>query len=112
MKKLIMTVFLAVLLTFVLGGCEDALFGRDENPLTPNQSASGVQISEQKAKETALEHANLEEKDVTMLRVQYDFDDGIKKYEVEFDNGGYEYSYEINAESGEIIQNEREPIND
>ncbi|MDO5548719.1 MAG: PepSY domain-containing protein [Eubacteriales bacterium] len=63
-------------------------------------------ISESKAKKTALKHAGLKESEVEYLTVKLDRDNGIYEYEVEFYVGRLEYSYEINAVSGEIISYE------
>ena len=40
------------------------------------------------------------------FEIDYDRDDN--KYEVEFKSGGYEYSYDINAATGEILKSEKE----
>ena len=45
--------------------------------------------------------------EVTRLKVERD-SDGIVVYEVEFKKDGVEYSYEINARSGRIIDFEKE----
>ncbi len=61
-------------------------------------------ISEERAKEIALEHAGLEEEDVSFVKSELDYDDGIALYEVEFYGKDYrEYDYEISAGTGEII---------
>ena len=59
-------------------------------------------LSKDEAKNIALRHAGLAEKDVTHLRVEFDYDDGVPEYEVDFRHGGYEYDYEIHAETGKI----------
>ena len=40
--------------------------------------------------------------------LDYDDDDGIKKYEIEIKNGNKEYELEINADTGEIIKYEED----
>lgn len=69
---------------------------------------SGAKISRDEAKKKAFEHAGLAEKDVTGLKVDLDRDNGTLKYEVDFHHGGYEYDYDINAETGEIISSEKD----
>ena len=59
-------------------------------------------LSKEEVKNIALSHANLTEKDVTRLKVKFDFDDGIPEYEVDFRHGGFEYDYDIHAETGKI----------
>ena len=61
-------------------------------------------ISLDKAKEIALSHAGLSADQVTFVQANMDFDDGIKKYDIEFYCNGQEYDYEINASNGQIIQ--------
>ena len=59
-------------------------------------------ISKDEAKSIALDHAGLSENDITRLRVDLDYDDGVPEYEVDFRYGGYEYDYDIHAETGKI----------
>lgn len=65
-------------------------------------------ISESKARNKALRHAGLKKSDVTGLHTELDYDDGVYQYEVEFYHGRTEYSYDINAVSGQIISYESE----
>ncbi len=78
-----------------------------ETPRTPTTSgsntATGDVISEVEAKEIALNHAGLNESDVSRLKVEFDYDDGIPEYEVEFYVGNVEYDYEIHGITGEIL---------
>lgn len=67
----------------------------------PTQPAAG-KLTADEAKDIALNHAGLTEDQVTGLRTEYDVDDGIPEYEVEFRRGKTEYDYEIHAETGEI----------
>lgn len=68
-----------------------------------NNTVTGDVISESQAKEIALAHAQLPESDVTRLKVEFDYDDGIPEYEIEFYVGNMEYDYEIHGISGDII---------
>lgn len=61
-------------------------------------------IGAERAKEIALEHAGLTESDVRFVKAELDRDDRIVKYEIEFYAGMTEYSYEIDAVSGEILE--------
>ena len=63
-------------------------------------------ISAERAKEIALSHAGLASNQVTFKRTELDFDDGIQKYEIEFYYNYREYSYEIDANTGNIISYE------
>ena len=61
-------------------------------------------ITENEAKKIALDKAGLKEKDVTYIKLELDFDDGLWKYEVEIRDGLKEYDADINAETGKIIK--------
>lgn len=80
------------------------------NNLTNNQSNIGAttNISLERAKEIALQNAGLESSQVSFKKVKLDIDDGIQKYEVEFYYNNKEYSYEIDANSGDIISYEQD----
>ena len=94
----------------------DALTGdilskdRDAENITKSDMTASTDglISATKARNKALKHAGFKKSQVTGLYTELDFDDGIYVYEVEFYNGRMEYSYEINATSGEIISYESE----
>ncbi|MDD5936952.1 MAG: PepSY domain-containing protein [Clostridiales bacterium] len=75
---------------------------------TSNNTNSTDNISVDKAKQIALSHAGLTSSKVTFKRTELDFDDGIQKYEVEFYYNNREYSYEINAKTGEILSYEQD----
>ncbi len=64
--------------------------------------AATEKISAAKAKSIALAHAGLKESQVKGLRAEYDVDDGVPQWEVEFRVGNMEYEYEIHAKTGKI----------
>lgn len=70
-------------------------------------SGSGT-VSASEAESIALDHAGLSAGEVKGLRSEYDVDDGVKEYEVEFRSGGWEYDYTIHAESGQILSWDKE----
>lgn len=74
----------------------------------PNLNTNEVLISEEKAKEIALDNANLTIDQVTFKKVEIDLDDGIKKYDIEFYYNNKEYSYEIDANTGSILAYEQD----
>ena len=69
--------------------------------LTVSCMAQG-QITEAQAKQVALADAGLTEDQVTFVRSQVDYDDGVMEYEVEFYAGNTEFDYDIDAASGAI----------
>ena len=69
---------------------------------------STANISVERAKEIALSHAGLASNQVTFQRIELDFDNGIQKYEIEFYYNYREYSYEIDANTGNILSYEQD----
>lgn len=65
-------------------------------------ASSKQYIGEEKAKNIALNHAGVD--NPNMLHIEFDLDDGIMVYDVEFYSGNIEYDYEINAVTGVIIE--------
>lgn len=61
-------------------------------------------IGAEAAKEAALSHAGLAASQITKLEIHSDYDDGIAVYEVEFECGGYEYEYKIDASNGAVLE--------
>lgn len=95
MKKLI-ALLLALLVVFSLS-------------VSAFAAPSGNLISEEKAKEIALDHAGYEESEVRFFKVKLDRDDGRYEYEIEFRaEGNLEYDYTINAENGKIVEFDRD----
>ncbi|MDR2356229.1 MAG: PepSY domain-containing protein [Clostridiales Family XIII bacterium] len=75
---------------------------------TASDAASSEDIGEAKAKEIALAHAGYAADGVRWLRAKRDHDDGRLEYEVEFHVANIEYSYEIDAASGTVLNYEAE----
>ena len=73
-----------------------------------NSNTSSNKISADKAKKIALNHANLTSNQVSYVQVEADFDDYTPSYDVEFYYNNVEYSYEINANNGNIISFEKD----
>jgi len=65
-------------------------------------------IAKETATQTALTHAALTAEQVAMLKTEFDCEDGVMCYEVEFVYNGTEYEYEIDATTGEILKTESE----
>lgn len=64
----------------------------------------GPVASNEDAEALALTYAELTAEEVTHLRSEKDMEDGILEYEVEFDYGNLECSYDINADTGEVLK--------
>ena len=69
-------------------------------------------ITGDQAYDAALKHANTTRKAATLKKNKLDYDDGLKKYEVEFYVGTTEYEYDIDANTGAVLSFERESIFD
>lgn len=65
-------------------------------------------IGREKAKEIALKKANFKASDVTFIKVEIDNERGVYVYDIEFRKGNREYSAEIRAEDGKILNWETE----
>ena len=74
----------------------------------PSGGVSGDYIGEAAAKEAALAHAGVSEADVCWLKADFDRDDGVCYYELEFAANGLKYDYEINALTGDVVKFEQE----
>ena len=80
-----------------------------EQPAESAPADSG-EISEDKAKEIALADAKADAANAVFKKSGLEFDDGVKKYEVEFFANDMEYSYDIDAVSGDILSREAEAM--
>lgn len=67
-------------------------------------------IGEEKAKSIALNHAGVTK--TTKMEVEFDADEGVLIYDVEFETTTYEYDYEINALDGTILSSHKERNDD
>lgn len=80
--------------------------------ITNDQNSNGaVKISMEEAKNIALNHANLISNQVTFIKTESDSDNGVEKYDIEFNYQNVEYNYEINAATGQIIEYNQEVEN-
>lgn len=60
------------------------------------------------AKSAAFKHAAVKSGKARDLEVELDDEKGSLLYEVSFDAGGYEYSYDIDAYTGKVVRSEKE----
>ena len=65
-------------------------------------------ITKEEAQRIALEHLGLTADQVKHLRTDYEIDDGISRYDVEFRYGGWDYEFEIHAATGKILTFDKE----
>lgn len=115
MKISVITVLLAAML---LAGCGAPTAqavqsaGNVTEAAAPDQSetkkSTPERISKEEAVEIALKHAGFKAEQVKYLRADYEIDDGVPQYEVQFHQDRWEYDYEINAQTGDIISYDRD----
>lgn len=67
-------------------------------------------LSKSKAKSIVLQHAKVNAKDATFEKVKRDKENGVYVYDIEFHTDTTEYSYEINARTGKILEFSSEPF--
>ncbi len=88
--------FLAVILIFVfvlmLSAC----------------NSSKPRLTADEALNIALEQAGVTRDDIRNLENRLEKEDGVLVYEIDFDSGNTEYSYDVNADSGAIVERDRD----
>lgn len=72
------------------------------------EASKTAQLTEAEVRDIALKDAGLTKDQVSRLRVDFDDDDGVPEYDVEFWCDGWEYEYEIHAETGKIRSRDKD----
>ena len=85
---------------------EDYLVNGGSSVTNPNTTTTNY-IGADKVKEIVLNHAGLSSSDVRFSKVELDVDYHIATYELEFYYNYFEYDYEVDAMTGEILKYER-----
>lgn len=75
---------------------------------TTGSASDKAYIGGQAAAAAAYAHAGVTAADVTKCQVEFDSEDGLMVYEVEFDTWSWRCEYDINASTGEVVKWERE----
>ena len=63
-------------------------------------------LTKEQALEIALNHLGFSVDQITRLRTEYEIDDGIPQFDIEFHQGDWEY--EIHAENGKILSYDKD----
>lgn len=95
-----------------LAACGQATASVNQVPASSQATSSGVSISSDEAKALVLKAAQIAETDVSNLTLEYDTDNGRAVYDVEFTHQGMEYSYTLDAHTGDVLTKEQDPVND
>ena len=77
-------------------------------PVTEPPATETAKLTKEEALSIALKHAGLTEAEISRVKCEYDRDDGIPEWEVEFRVGKLEYEYTIHAETGAILEWEKD----
>ncbi|MBQ3392582.1 MAG: PepSY domain-containing protein [Lachnospiraceae bacterium] len=73
------------------------------------EQVAGGTLTKDEALEKALAHAHLKRNEVDYVKkVELDYEHGRKVYEVSFYKNGYEYEYDIDAETGKVLKAEKD----
>ncbi len=69
------------------------------------ENVAGGTLTQEEALGKALEHAQLKKEQLDFVKkVEMDYEHGIKIYEIRFYKDGFEYEYDIDAETGRILK--------
>lgn len=77
--------------------------------LAANVAAKSSAIGEANAQNYAFADAGVDPASATILKTEFDFDDGHFLYEIDFLANGYEYEYQVRSSDGRILKRELEP---
>ena len=65
-------------------------------------------LTREQAEKIAFDYLGFTADQVTRLHSEYEIDDGIPQFEVEFHQGDWEYEFEIHAENGRILSYDKD----
>ena len=69
------------------------------------EKVAGGTLTQDEALSKALEHAQLKKDQLDFVKkVELDFEQGRKIYEIEFYKSGFEYEFNIDAENGSVLK--------
>ena len=87
---------------------EEQLENAAKPPVSPAVTQNAAALTLEQAQEIALNHAGFTPDQVTNLHGDFDVDDGVPEYEVEFFQDGWEYSYTIHADTGDVLEYDKD----
>lgn len=96
----------------VIAGGEESDLGKTHIVESKGEASDKAYIGKEKAKAIALQATKFDEKDILDCEIEFDIENGVMVYEVEFNAKGVEYSFDINAKTGKIIGKEEEKDDD
>ena len=84
---------------------------KDMNKLNDQEleKVAGGTLTQDEAIARALEHAQLKKDQIDFVKkVEMDYEHGRKIYEISFYHDGFEYEFDIDAETGKILKYEKD----
>lgn len=80
-----------------------------EAPVQPApEKAAPAVISKEEAEKIALDYNGFSADQVKRMWSEFEYDDGVPQYDVEYHEGDWEYEFEINAENGKILSYDKD----
>lgn len=77
-------------------------------PAAPVEKLPANALTREEAEKIALDHLGFTTDQVTRLRTEYEIDDGLPQFDIEFHQGDWEYEFEIHAENGQILSYDKD----
>ena len=95
-----------------LDAVEDTVENAVRRSVDPAPASDDSTVTKAQAENIALNHAGFTADQVQRLHTEYEIDNGVPQYDVEFHKDGVEYEFEIHAQTGEILSYDRDQEND
>lgn len=137
MKKCFLTGLLAVCLLSTMAGCSASSLARQleaaentaedtmhqavspapaaipEAPVAaPRETDAARQITQEEAQRIAFDHVGLTIDQVQRLHTDFEIDDGVSHYDVEFFTDNLKYEFKIDAQTGKILSFDKDDRRD
>ena len=91
-----------------LEAAEDKVEDTLRGTVSPAPNGAAQTLTAEQAQQIALDQAGFTADQVTRLRTEYEFDDGSPQFTVEFEQGDWEYEFDIHAETGSILSYDKD----
>ena len=79
-----------------------------EPAAVPVEKLPSDALTREQAEKIALDYLGFTADQVTRLRTEYEIDDRVPRFDIEFIQGNWEYEFEIHAESGQILSYDKD----
>ena len=79
-----------------------------EPAAVPVEKLPSDALTREQAEKIALDYLGFTADQVTRLRTEYEIDDGLPQFDIEFHQGDWEYEFEIHAENGQILSYDKD----